>query len=487
MKKIIFKIFMISLFTSICFFGIDRVYAETTGLLVNYDNAVMDVGSTWTNSSTNKKVNLDVYYSDAYSDVNDVSDMPLYIRQTYCSTSQVITDKYFVTPTNIRCYTGGYSIGRMYFVNITFNHSQFLSSISNPSDGVSNTHYAGSYNLKLGTSGEFTFYGSDVSRDLSSFPTYSADSEILDDLDSLKSLVTMIQGDSLMTVYYLEKIYDLFKCEQVNLFDNDNAITNISDSELKRENGGFTFTRASGSTGGKYYYFAINGKKGTTYTFSAEKEYNANVGLYLYKDKVYGTVLKQASNGSISYTLTEDTKLLFTVIINGSLDNYSISNIQVEKGNVATSYLPYGQCRSMIDTIKDSASKSAQNSEEIKNYVTDDTAPDTDISSLGTVSGLLPEGPVDSLLNLPFYFLSIITSSFGGICVPLEGTFVFNSTLTLPCFSDLFYSNVPTVLMTFINLIPSAFILLRYFKHLYKKVDRAVSMNSNSDDEWGVL
>lgn len=137
--------------------------------------------------------------------------------------------------------------------------------------------------------------------------------------------------------------------------------------------------------------------------------------------------------------------------------------------------------------VKNAIDKSTQVQEETNDYIKDDTAPDVDISSLGTVQGLLPEGPVDSLLNIPFLFLSVLTSSFGGVCTPLEGTFVFGSTLSIPCFSEMFYGNVPSGLMIFINLIPASFILIKYFKHLYKKVDRAVSMDSNSDDEWGVL
>lgn len=124
---------------------------------------------------------------------------------------------------------------------------------------------------------------------------------------------------------------------------------------------------------------------------------------------------------------------------------------------------------------------------ETNDYIKDDTAPDVDISGLGNVQGLLPPGPVDSLLNIPFMFLSVVTSSFGGVCVPIEGNFVFDSKLTIPCFSEVIYNKVPSALMTFLSLIPATFILIKYFKHLYKKVDRAVSMDSNSDDEWGVL
>lgn len=125
--------------------------------------------------------------------------------------------------------------------------------------------------------------------------------------------------------------------------------------------------------------------------------------------------------------------------------------------------------------------------DDINNFLKDDTEPKSDISSLGNVQGLLPAGPVDTLLNIPFTFLSVVNNSLSGSCVPLTGTFVFNSTLTIPCFGSMFYDNVPESLMVFINLIPSAFLLIGYFKHLYKKVDRAVSLETTDDDEWGVL
>lgn len=124
---------------------------------------------------------------------------------------------------------------------------------------------------------------------------------------------------------------------------------------------------------------------------------------------------------------------------------------------------------------------------ETYDYLTDDTPPSSDISALGNVQGLLPPGPVDSLLNIPFKFLSVINSSFGGVCVPLTGEFVYDSTLTLPCFSEMFYDEVPSYLLNFLSLIPASFILIKYLKHLYKKVDRAVSLETTADDEWGVL
>lgn len=139
------------------------------------------------------------------------------------------------------------------------------------------------------------------------------------------------------------------------------------------------------------------------------------------------------------------------------------------------------------EDIKNAQNETNKKLDETNNFIKDDTPPSADISGLGNVEGLLPPGPVDSLLNIPFEFLSILTSSFSGTCKPMSMNFVFDSKLTIPCFSEEIYDRVPNYLMIFINTIPAAFILIKYFKHLYKKVDRAMSMESNADDEWGVL
>lgn len=140
-----------------------------------------------------------------------------------------------------------------------------------------------------------------------------------------------------------------------------------------------------------------------------------------------------------------------------------------------------------LDDINKTQQETNKKIDETNDYLMDDTPPESDISVLGNVTGLLPAGPVDSLLNIPFNFLSILTSSFGGVCREITGTFVFGSTLTIPCFSSIFYDKVPNTLMIFLDIIPTAFMLITYFKHLYKKIERATSLETNSDDEWGVI
>lgn len=298
------------------------------------------------------------------------------------------------------------------------------------------------------------------------------------------------------------------------------------------ENVTYTITIYLGSLNNSYYYVPnINYKTpsiGTTLssaiTYWSNRDYGLNLNYNVYSSSRFGFVdadgndlliyanylvyvITPTRNGkavcipfNASVTTTYPTIFYgFTYDVLGNLDNLTTSDIQnvisssglatassVDEVNESVAELKT-ELNDVNSSIEEQTQQQQQNHEETMNYLTDDTAPESDISSLGNVQGLLPPGPLDSLLNIPFKFLSIITSSMSGTCVPLSGTFVFDSTLTLPCFSELIYDDVPEYLMFFINLIPACFILIKYLKHLYKKVDRAVSMNTTADDEWGVL
>lgn len=205
-----------------------------------------------------------------------------------------------------------------------------------------------------------------------------------------------------------------------------------------------------------------------------------------------------------TFIAQNDVKVTSVYYLNGNTFNRTFNAIASGSATIdkSTGNLTNGSFNTTInnqtDTIINNQNKNTQDIidsnkqtqdklDDTNDYLKDDTPPDVDISGLGNVTGLLPAGPLDSLLNLPFQFLSIIVSSLGDVCVPLSGEFVFGSTLTLPCFSDSFYDQVPDSLMLFINLIPTTFLLINYFKHLYKKVERATSLETNSDDEWGCI
>ena len=134
----------------------------------------------------------------------------------------------------------------------------------------------------------------------------------------------------------------------------------------------------------------------------------------------------------------------------------------------------------------DAINKQTDEVKKGNDFLMDDTAPNSDISGLGNVQGLFPPGPVDSLLNIPFSLTSIAISSLSGTCVPIQAS-LLNHSFAFPCFRETIYKDMPTTFINLVGLVPATFILISYFKYLYKKVDRAVSMNSNADDEWGVV
>lgn len=275
---------------------------------------------------------------------------------------------------------------------------------------------------------------------------------------------------------------------------------------------------SSGSYIMDYYIYGVVSSNNTcdtleltmAYVDGAGSTFTANVDcIGVEKTKMYGLdathIYMKFTLKTPAWFITNNIKSIYSFVYpttNNAMNyGFSIGTIQTYTSEAYNSIINTIKQNNANQTIIDQNTQTnskldeqiEQNKEiinqqkETNDYITDDTEPNADISALGNVQGLLPEGPVDSLLNIPFMFLSVITSSMGGVCVPMEFNFVFDSSLTLPCFSEQFYGNVPDLLLNFLSLIPSAFILIKYFKHLYKKVDRAVSMDSNADDQWGAI
>lgn len=129
--------------------------------------------------------------------------------------------------------------------------------------------------------------------------------------------------------------------------------------------------------------------------------------------------------------------------------------------------------------------------EETKDFITDDSTPNaSDIANSDTLPsvGLLPAGPLDSLLLLPLNIMNSIFSSLGGSCSPVVAPLPYvDQDVTFPCFGDTIYRGEFAPLGVLIGSVGSALILFYYFKRLYKKVDRATSLEITDEDEWGIL
>lgn len=152
------------------------------------------------------------------------------------------------------------------------------------------------------------------------------------------------------------------------------------------------------------------------------------------------------------------------------------------------------------DSIKqlEEQQKQTETLEETKDFLTDSTQPDAgDIAtdeSLPSV-GLLPPGPVDSLLNLPISLMKNLLSNFKynsdhpEYCRPVSLPLPFTNgkKLSLPCLGTLIYSGDFSSVANLVGSVGAALIIFNYFKHLYKKVERATSLETTDEDEWGIL
>lgn len=123
-----------------------------------------------------------------------------------------------------------------------------------------------------------------------------------------------------------------------NLWNNNNYTTSLTEEELVRTNTGFIFNRGD-SVGGREVSISVQAKAGETYTFSYDQVGTGQ--LFIYKDRVYGAVLMNSNNTSITYTFAEDTIALFTIIIGSTVEFLEASNIQIEKSAAKTAYEPY--------------------------------------------------------------------------------------------------------------------------------------------------
>lgn len=130
------------------------------------------------------------------------------------------------------------------------------------------------------------------------------------------------------------------------------------------------------------------------------------------------------------------------------------------------------------------------NQNEIKDFLTDDTPPNVDSSSLSQSAGWLPAGPVDSILTLPISLLQGVVNVFTNpsacqdVILPLP--FV-NTNLTLPCVGPILSQIGITPLWNVVGAIIGFFLIWNTLKWLYKFVDDTLTMRENESSLWGGL
>lgn len=124
-----------------------------------------------------------------------------------------------------------------------------------------------------------------------------------------------------------------------NLINLDETI--ITDEGVwVRDETGYTFTRKVG-TGGSFVCWAVPVRKGQQYTFSADYTLTTRL-LYVYKDKLYGTLVAKMQSGKpCIFTAEESGIYVFGCYVTSTATEGTFANIMLQEGGTVGSYAPY--------------------------------------------------------------------------------------------------------------------------------------------------
>lgn len=124
-----------------------------------------------------------------------------------------------------------------------------------------------------------------------------------------------------------------------NLINNDAGI--ITDEGVWTKNAtGYTFTRRTG-TGGSFVHWLVPVKRGQQYIFSADYTLTTRL-LYVYKDRLYGTLLaKEQSGRPCIFTAEENGIYAFGIYVTSAATEGTFGNIMLQEGDTIGAYEAY--------------------------------------------------------------------------------------------------------------------------------------------------
>lgn len=139
-----------------------------------------------------------------------------------------------------------------------------------------------------------------------------------------------------------------------------------------------------------------------------------------------------------------------------------------------------------LDDVNKSQKETNKKIDDVKGAITSEDGPKLD--GLNNSAGWLPDGPLDSILNLPLSLLQNLSTNLSKSCQPVTLPLPYvDKTLVLPCISTI-YSQIDglNVWLNTIGVIASAFILFFYLVRLEKWVDDTLTLRENNYiDNWG--
>lgn len=178
-------------------------------------------------------------------------------------------------------------------------------------------------------------------------------------------------------------------------------------------------------------------------------------------------------------------QLIDFVVNNNSyvdLSNYSNADISYKAGLIFDEQQKFN---SNLNDLKEKQNQTNQKIDDVKGAITSEENPNLD--GLNNSAGWLPDGPLDSILNLPLSLLENLSTNLSKTCqaVTLPLPYV-DSTIELPCVSTI-YSKIEGLnpWLNTIGIIASAFILFSYLIFIEKWADDTLTLRENTQYDWG--
>lgn len=163
--------------------------------------------------------------------------------------------------------------------------------------------------------------------------------------------IVSIECDCEPWKYKANKTHQVVTLGGKNMIDLDSAVSIPSNGWVRTETG-YSFLRGN-VVGGVYAYFTMYVVKGLTYTFSAVGTHGSEpIYLYVYKERVYGTPVKNSSNGgAVVFTPEESGVYIFALIVNSTTSAADYTNIMLEIGNTGTEYEAFDSTEKTINVV----------------------------------------------------------------------------------------------------------------------------------------
>lgn len=174
-------------------------------------------------------------------------------------------------------------------------------------------------------------------------------------------------------------------------------------------------------------------------------------------------------------------------ILTGLLQNNITNDLQRDILNQQKEFnKKQDETNKKLDDLNKNQQDTNKKLDDVKGAITSEENPKLD--GLKNSAGWLPDGPLDSILNLPLSLLQNLSTNLSKTCQPVILPLPYvDKTIELPCVTSI-YSQIEglNAWLTTIGIIASAFILFFYLVRLEKWVDDTLTLRENNYiDNWG--